>query len=199
MRMLFNAANAQWRVLPRPLFSAAQKNWLTRGGSLTQRLQTLGRVEVQVVREAVDFAWAGEAHCLKARARQRVWAREVLLLVEGEPFIAARSIAPLPASRGVWADIRQLHTRSLSELLYGGVIKRSALASRPIGKGDPLYHFIQRCFERAALRRDLTPPLSAAPVARRSIFMHAGQPLLVTECMLAALWLRLAEPNRQTG
>ncbi len=196
--MPFNVSNTHWRVLPRPAFSADQKDWLTRGGSLTCRLQTLGRVDVQVVRETVDFVWTSEAHCLKLRARQRVWAREVLLLVEGEPFIAARSIVPLVASRSVWGGIRQLHTRPLSELLYGGVIQRSALASRPVGRRDPLQHFVRRCLAQPALGLLPAPPSSDAQpcVARRSVFIHAGEPLLVTECMLAALWTRLAAHNR---
>jgi len=194
MQMPFNVAHERWRVLPRPLFSTDQKDWLTRAGSLTRRLQRLGRVDVWIVREAVDYSWASEARCLKTRARQRVWAREVLLLVDGEPFIAARSIAPLLASRSIWAGLRQLHTRPLSELLYDGVVQRSALASQPVGKRDPLCRFVKRCLEQAGLRQFLPQEAATHPyLARRSIFMRAGAPLLVTECMLAALWLRLAE------
>jgi chorismate lyase len=56
MSIRFDAADAHWRVAPMPGFSSDQKDWLTRGSSLTAHLATLGTVTVSVTREAVARA-----------------------------------------------------------------------------------------------------------------------------------------------
>lgn len=54
------AASSVWRTSPHPSFTADQKDWLTRGGSLTAHLSRLGAVAVRVTREAVTLAWSDE-------------------------------------------------------------------------------------------------------------------------------------------
>jgi chorismate--pyruvate lyase len=180
----FDAADAHWRVAPLPSFSSAQKDWLTRGGSLTAHLRTLGAVVVRVTREAVALPWADEHAALRIAPREPVWVREVVLSVDGIPFVAAHSIAPLAASVGVWQAIRRLRTRPLAELLYSdSSVARSSLVSRRLTARHALYRLASR--EIAA-----TPP--HALVARRSVFERFGAPLMVTECMLPALWHHLA-------
>ncbi|MEA3087450.1 MAG: chorismate lyase [Paraburkholderia sp.] len=188
MSIRFNAADAHWRVAPLPRFSAAQKDWLTRGGSLTAHLRTLGEVAVRVTREAVALPWADELAPLGLVPRAPVWVREVVLAVDGVPFVAAHSIAPLAASVGVWQATRRLRSRPLAELLYSdSSVARSSLVSRGLTARHPLY--------RLAVREiDATPP--HALVARRSVFERHGAPLMVTECMLPALWAHLAASAR---
>lgn len=184
MSIRFDAADAHWRVAPLPGFSADQKDWLTRGGSLTAHLRALGEVAVRVTREGVDLPWADESAALGLAPRAPVWVREVVLSVGGVPFVAAHSVAPLAASVGVWQAMRRLRTRPLAELLYSdSTVARSALVSRRLTARHPLYHLAAR--EIAAL-----PP--HALVARRSVFERHGAPLMVTECMLPALWAHLA-------
>jgi chorismate--pyruvate lyase len=181
----FDAADAHWRVAPLPGFSSAQKDWLTRGGSLTAHLRTLGAVVVRVTREAVALPWADEHAALRIAPREPVWVREVVLSVDGIPFVAAHSIAPLAASVGVWQAIRRLRTRPLAELLYSdSSVARSSLVSRRLTARHALYRLAAR--EIAA-----TPP--HALVARRSVFERFGAPLMVTECMLPALWHHLTD------
>ncbi|MBV8627851.1 MAG: chorismate lyase, partial [Paraburkholderia sp.] len=100
MPLRFDAANAHWRVTPLPALSADQKDWLTRGGSLTAHLRMLGRVEVRVTREAVDMPWPDECAALGLAPRERAWVREIVLVVDGVPFVAAHSVTPFIASRG---------------------------------------------------------------------------------------------------
>ncbi|MGF6901193.1 chorismate--pyruvate lyase family protein [Paraburkholderia phytofirmans] len=184
MPIRFDAADAHWRVAPLPCFSAAQKDWLTRGGSLTAHLRALGEVAVRVTREAVALPWADEHAALGLVPRAPVWVREVVLSVDGVPFVAAHSIAPLAASVGVWQAIRRLRTRPLAELLYSdSSVARSSLVSRRLTARHPLYPL-------AAREIGETPP--HALVARRSVFERHGAPLMVTECMLPALWAQLA-------
>lgn len=174
------AAGAGWRLAPRATFTVDQKDWLTRGGSLTAHLRTLGDVAVRVTREAVAQAWPDEHAALDIARREPVWVREVVLEVAGVPCVAAHSIAPLAASRGVWQSMRRLRTRPLAELLYSDSdVSRSVLASARLTARHPLFALACRAIAGA-------PPHEL--VARRSVFIRHGEPLMVTECMLPALW-----------
>jgi len=184
MPIRFDAADAHWRVAPMPGFSADQKDWLTRGGSLTAHLRALGHVEVRVTREAVDLPWPDECAALGLGPRANAWVREIVLVVDGVPFVAAHSATPLAASHGVWQAMRSLRTRPLAELLYSDSgVARSALVSRRVNARHALH----------VLAANATNgPVPYAYGARRSVFERHGEPLLVTECMLPALWERLA-------
>ena len=186
MAIRFNAADVRWRVAPLPGFSRDQRDWLTRGGSLTAHLRTLGAVAVRVTREAVALPWADESDALGVERRAPVWVREVVLSVDRTPFVAAHSIAPLAASVGVWQAMRKLRTRPLAELLYSDSgVARSALVSRRLTARHPLYRL-------AACEIGEAHTCPQALVARRSVFERHGAPLMVTECMLPALWAHLA-------
>ncbi|SPB15969.1 chorismate lyase family protein [Caballeronia novacaledonica] len=174
--------DAHWRVVPLPSLTDAQKDWLTRGGSLTAHLRTLGAVTVEVTREAVDIPWRDEARALQITPRTPVWVREVALKVDGVTFVVAHSIVPLSHGAGVWQSMRRLRTRPLAELLYSdSSVSRSALASRRVTARHPLHRLASSHMDgRHAL------------VARRSVFKRHDAPLMVTECMLDALWTKLA-------
>jgi chorismate--pyruvate lyase len=181
------SSTRQWRVQPLPTFTADQKDWLTRSGSLTAHLRELGAVTVEVTREAVDQPWRDEAAPLKITSRTPVWTREVVLKVNGTPFVAAHSVVPLDASSGVWQAMRRLRTRPLAELLYSdSSVWRSDLTSRRIDARDELYRL-------AARQTPFKKP--HAFVARRSVFLRLNEPLMVTECFLPALWSLLAHRN----
>jgi chorismate lyase len=191
MLIPFDAADAHWRVAPLPGFSRDQKDWLTRGGSLTAHLRTLGAVVVRVTRETVAQPWADEAAALDVATRAPVWVREVVLSVDGTPFVAAHSIAPLAASVGVWQAMRRLRTRPLAELLYSdSSVARSALVSRRLTARHPLYRLAAR---------EMGEAHPQALVARRSVFERHGAPLMVTECMLPALWAHLPVASVDTS
>lgn len=179
----YDAAARAWRAARRPLSTFDQKDWLTRGGSLTAHLRALGNVRVRVTREAVDCAWPDECAALRVAPRTRVWVREVVLEVDGVPFVAAHSIAPLAASRGVWQAMRRLRTRPLAELLYAdSTVARSVLVSTRLAPRHPL---------AALARREIAGRVPRTLLARRSVFVRHGAPLMVTECMLPALWAQL--------
>jgi len=187
MPIRFDAADAHWRVAPLAGFTPDQKDWLTRGGSLTAHLRTLGAVAVRVTREAVALPWADEHAALGIVSRAPVWVREVVLSVDGVPFVAAHSITPLAASVGVWQAMRRLRTRPLAELLYSDSgVARSALVSRRLTARHPLYRLAAR---------EIGGAHPQALVARRSVFERHAAPLMVTECMLPALWAHLASAS----
>ncbi|RDU96523.1 chorismate--pyruvate lyase family protein [Trinickia dinghuensis] len=183
-RLRYDAASRAWRAVQRPVSTFDQQDWLTRGGSLTAHLRALGDVRVRVTREAVDCAWPDECAALRVAPRMRVWVREVVLEVDGVPFVAAHSIAPLAASRSVWQAMRRLKTRPLAELLYAdSTVARSVLVSTRLGPRHPL---------AVLARRQIAGHAPHALLARRSVFVRHGAPLMVTECMLPALWAHLA-------
>jgi chorismate lyase len=187
MPIRFDPADAHWRVDPLPGFTPDQKDWLTRGGSLTAHLRTLGAVVVRVTREAVALPWDDEHHALRVAPRAPVWVREVVLSVDGVPFVAAHSIAPVAASTGVWQAMRRLRTRPLAELLYSdSSVARSPLVSRRLTARHPLFRLAAREIDEHKAR------CPHALVARRSVFERYEAPLMVTECMLPALWAHLA-------
>ncbi|MGG1944499.1 chorismate lyase [Trinickia sp. NRRL B-1857] len=181
--MRYDAAGRAWRAARRPLSTFDQNDWLTRGGSLTAHLRALGNVRVRVTREAVDRAWPDECAALRVESRTRVWVREVVLEVDGVPFVAAHSIAPLAASRGVWQAMRRLRTRPLAELLYAdSTVARSVLVGTRLAPRHPL---------AVLARREIAGRAPRTLLARRSVFVRHGAPLMVTECMLPALWAHL--------
>jgi chorismate--pyruvate lyase len=185
MPIRFDAADRRWRETPLPGFTVHQKDWLTRGGSLTAHLRTLGTVDVRVTREAVDLPWPDEYRALRLAPRTPVWLREVVLAVDGVPCVAAHSVTPLDASGGVWQAMRRLRTRPLAELLYADSgVARSALVSRRVNARHPLHAL--------AAAQVASGDAPYAFVARRSVFERRHAPLMVTECMLPALWERLA-------
>lgn len=189
MPIRFDAADAHWRVAPLPGFSPDQKDWLTRGSSLTAHLRTLGAVAVRVTREAVDLPFDDEYAALAIAPRTPVWVREVVLSVDGTPYVAAHSIVPLAASTGVWQAMRRLRTRPLAELLYSdSSVSRSSLVSRRVTARHPLH--------RLALR-EIGDARPHALFARRSVFERYGEPLMVTEVMLPALWSHLASRDAE--
>jgi len=178
------AGTHAWRERPLPTFTADQKDWLTRGGSLTAHLRELGDVTVHVTREAVGQPWRDEAAALDITPRTPVWVREVVLNVNRVPFVAAHSVVPLDVSSGVWQAMRRLRTRPLAELLYSdSSVWRSPLTSRRIDARDPLYRLAAR---------QIPHEKPHAFVARRSVFVRLGAPLMVSECFLPALWSFLA-------
>jgi chorismate--pyruvate lyase len=80
--------------------------------------------------------------------------------------------------------MRRLRTRPLAELLYSdSSVSRSSLVSRRLTARHPLH--------RLALRETVDAHVHAL-LARRSVFERYGEPLMVTEVMLPALWTRLA-------
>ncbi|VVD94340.1 chorismate--pyruvate lyase family protein [Pandoraea terrigena] len=188
MTFRFDVGGRRWQAVPAPALSRRHKDWLTRGGALTRHLSTLGRVSVRVVAERVMPADADQCHALGVPLRTPLWARDVVLLVDGEPVVVAHSVTPLAYSRSIWQAMRRLRTRPLADLLYHDpTVTRSELVSCPLGPCHLLH---------GRARHDARDPLVGANPrarlwARRSVFVRRGAPLLVTEAFLPRFWRHL--------
>ncbi len=131
---------------------------------------------------------ADQCRAIGVPLRTPMWARDVILLVDGEPVVVAHSVTPLAYSRSIWQAMRRLRTRPLADLLYHDpTVTRSMLVSCPLAPRHLLH---------GRARHDARDPLVGANPrarlwARRSVFVRRGAPLLVTEAFLPRFWRRL--------
>ena len=168
MPIPIDPADAHWRIASLPTFTTDQKDWLTRGGSLTAHLRALGAVTVDVTREASPCHGPTRPSRWASRRARRVWVREVVLTVEGVPFVAAHSVCRSRPASGVWQAMRRLRTRPLAELLYSdSSVARSALVSRRVAARHPLYRLAARSSTVGHRRRWSRAARCSSGTARR--------------------------------
>ncbi|QEI08004.1 chorismate lyase [Pigmentiphaga aceris] len=189
MNRQYSPHHATWLNRPPPIATPMQARWLTAPGALTARLRKLGPVTVRVALEASEGATPDEAEALGVHAHAPVWVREVVLLVSGHPCVAARSVTPLADSHSVWQAIRRLRSRPLADLLYHDrTIQRSSFASAILQRAIPLHDVAQLAWSASPAVNNCRPRF----LARRSVFVRAGRPLLVAEAFMPDFWLREA-------
>ncbi|GAA4326694.1 chorismate lyase [Pigmentiphaga soli] len=180
-----------WQATLPPSLPSLYKTWLLRPGALTAGLRGLGPVRLRVLREHAGGVPVDEAQAMGLAPGTPVWLREIVMSVDGVDCVAARSLAPLPASHGVWKGMRRLRTRPLADMLYHDrSVRRSAFACVRIRPAIALYAVVRRVLPEA-------PP--GGPWARRSVFWRGGQPLLVAECFLPAFWTLAAAAFERIG
>jgi len=152
------------------------RRWLSAPGSLSQRLRDTGqRFEVRLLSQGTRAALPGEAASVGAR---RVHAREVLLLVDDQPLVYARSVTAAINVTSAWRSLRALGSRPLAELLFSQRwVHRSPLqALRMAPHSVWLRHLQKHCAPHA-------PTLASRRViwARYSVFIKGGRSLRVLE------------------
>lgn len=155
------------------------RQWLHAPGSLSRRLAALGeRFAVQTLRQGPARLCRQELAQLGPRARGRMWVREVLLRVDGEPMIWARSVAPRVALAGPWRALLGLGTRPLADLLFKDPrVTRSPLRVEHLAHGGPMRSRMVRQWVTANGKK----PMHGMVWARSSIFHKHGVPLRVME------------------
>lgn len=90
------------------------KNWLLAQGSLTQKLQNrCTHFEVKVLGEGYNLSFSGEYPI-----DTPIWVREVLLYLDGIPWIFARSLIPNTLLQQTDTNFLNLGVRPLGELLF---------------------------------------------------------------------------------
>lgn len=156
-----------WRTTPPP--AARFADWLTDTGSLTARLIASGRrFNVTLLRLETGQALPDEAAALQLAPGARALIREVRLLLDDQPMIAARSLC---AAGSDWCAILDRGTRSLGLSLYDA-------ATIAVG---PLEY---ACLSPAM---PLHPGPDGPLDARRRLHIRDGQAMLVQEIFLPAL------------
>jgi chorismate--pyruvate lyase len=161
------------------------RRWLRRTGSLSAQLQSLGsRFEVQRMSQAVARLLPGEARSLGMPPGTRCLVREVVLRVDGEPLVFARSVAPSKSVRGPWRSLVALGSRPLAQLLFNTprVTRGPLMVLRAPAHGK-WQRAIERGWQRAGGQR--WPATTAR--GRYSVFRKNGAPLRVTEFFVPGL------------
>ena len=152
--------------------------WLRAPGSLSQRLARHGRFEVQLLRQTTAKLRAPERRQLGHPRRGCTLVREVLLRVDGQPLVWARSSLHKSGLAGPWKALKGLGTKPLATLLYADPrVSRSLLQPRRLA--------VQGATRRQMQRQWLQATGSAAPRAmlwsRHSVFHRQGALLRVME------------------
>lgn len=170
------------------------RDWLRAPGSLSRRLARLGqRFEVQVLRQGVTPFRALERAALGLPPRGLTVVREVILRVDGEPLVWARSAVHQRATTGPWRALKGLGTRPLAHLLYDNpLISRSELQPRRLSRCGHTRRHAERQWQVATG----TPMSPQMLWSRNSVFSRSGAQLRVME--LFAPELAGHRPGRRT-
>lgn len=162
--------------LRRGVVSAPLRDWLLEPGSLTRRLRACcdGQFHVQVLSQKLQRPHRSEAQALRRPAHELALVRQVLLCCDTREWVYARTVIPLPSLRGGLQGLTRLGNRPLGELLFADPgMQRGPIEVSPL---------------RGALPGQSHLHETDSSWGRRSVFTLWGQPLLVSEFFLPALW-----------
>lgn len=157
---------------------ASLRAWLRAPGSLSARLARHGHFEVQVLRQATAQLRAPERRALGVPRRGCTLVREVLLSVDGQPLVWARSSLHKSALAGPWKALKGLGRRPLADLLYRDRrVRRSTLQPKRIAVQGPTRRHMARQWAAAT---GAAPP-RAMQWSRHSVFKRQGAQLRILE------------------
>lgn len=153
--------------------------WLYAPGSLSQRLALLGeRFEVELLSQRTAPLRRQELLTLGLPRRGCTVVREVILRVDGEPLVWARSALHQSALAGPWRALKGLGVRPLAHLLYTDRrVQRSELQPRRLTR----YGHTRRQVQRQWLAATGTAASAQMLWSRNSVFSRCGAQLRVME------------------
>jgi chorismate--pyruvate lyase len=148
-------------------------DWLMSNESLTQKLRShCVEFEVVVLGEGNLAPFNGEFP-----SQSQAWAREVLLCLDGIPWVFARTLIPGSLLQQKESDFLTLGTRPLGELLF---------SSDEFSPGKiEIAHFTP-CHKLANLMTSLKQNVEQELWGRRRYFSYNGEELIVSETFLPA-------------
>lgn len=168
-----------------PAARGGLRRWLQAPGSLSARLAATGEVfSVQVLAQGRQALSADETRALGRGAKRVGYVREVLLRVDGQAMVFARSVTGHSDSVGAWRAVRGLGTRPLADVLFRrSGISRQPLAFTQLKRHSPLQRQVSKAWQTATG----ASIGGAALPARRSVFTRHGAALLVMEVFAATV------------
>lgn len=167
-----------------PASASWQTPWLLATGSLTQSLQQVCEREFKVHVLKHEFIAAPEFICeyLVIQPKEPVLQREVLLCDGEEPLVFACSLLPEAALQGRYQELRELGSRPLGHWIF----------SEPILKRQTM--LFAELPSQASLFQNLNITETSL-LGRKTLFVGADKPLLVSEFFLPALQARSGEKH----
>lgn len=142
-----------------PSLDAEQLDWLLLEDSMTKRFEQYGVVSVTLIDEGFVTRDAIAPEQTLLPDEQRYWLREILLCVDGEPWLAGRTVVP-------------------ESTLSGPELALQQLGKTPLGRYLFTSSMLTRDFIEIGCHADLW--------GRRSRLRLSGKPLLLTELFLPA-------------
>ena len=142
-----------------PSLDAEQLDWLLLEDSMTKRFEQYGVVSVTLIDEGFVTRDAIAEELPLLPDEQRYWLREILLCVDGEPWLAGRTVVP-------------------ESTLSGPELALQQLGKTPLGRYLLTSSMLTRDFIEIGCHADLW--------GRRSRLRLSGKPLLLTELFLPA-------------
>lgn len=142
-----------------PSLDAEQLDWLLLEDSMTKRFEQYGVVSVTLIDEGFVTRDAIAQELPLLPDEQRYWLREILLCVDGEPWLAGRTVVP-------------------ESTLSGPELALQQLGKTPLGRYLFTSSMLTRDFIEIGCHADLW--------GRRSRLRLSGKPLLLTELFLPA-------------
>ncbi|MZR63185.1 chorismate lyase [Alcanivorax sp. DP30] len=170
--------DSHWRPLGQLVMPPLIRDWMADPDSLTLRLRRHGHFQVVPGFHAMAVPTLDERRLLDLPIRQAALVREVTLMLDDIPVVAARSILPVSSLRGANRSLGHMGSRSLGLELY----------KRPLCQRDQVW-------------ARLASPGHGHPLCwgRQSRFIKRGAPLLVAEYFLPALWEKVSDDTASTG
>ena len=161
------------------------RDWLHAPGSLSKRLARTGKTfEVEVLSQGVMPLRAQERVALGMPRRGCTVVREVILRVDGEPLVWARSSLHQSALAGPWKALKGLGNRPLAHLLYEDPrISRSELQPRRLAR----FGHTRRQMCKQWLAATGTPASPQMVWSRNSVFKRGQSQLRVMELFVPEL------------
>jgi chorismate--pyruvate lyase len=148
-------------------------NWLLSKGSLTQKLRShCAEFEVVVLGEGTLAPFSGEFP-----SQSQAWVREVLLCLDGTPWVFARTLIPASLLEQKKSDFLTLGTRPLGELLF---------SSDKFSPGKIEVAHFTPCHKLAELMNSLKQDDRQELWGRRRYFSYNDDELIVSETFLPA-------------
>lgn len=152
------------------------REWLLEPSSLTARLRAIcpGGFAVKLLNQGYAPIRVNERRSLGIAIGRQAFVREVLLTCRGVPWVFARTVIPRSVAQCELRSLTRLGTRPLGEVLF---------ASRDLVRKNLQF---SRIIERSVDENAPSDNNMSSTWGRRSIFLRAGQPLLVSEVFLPA-------------
>lgn len=164
-----------WPTILKDTISANLYDWLVDTGSLTARLkQHCREFSVQVLIEGT-YPLSSDEQAKLNLTEKTGFVREVLLRLDGVPWVFARTIMPLTTLTGDGERLAQLGNQPLGAVLFNAPdMQRSAIEIAEFGDSNKLH----------GLATTLSSSWQGSLFGRRSCFLLAGKSLLVSEVFL---------------
>ncbi len=165
-----------WRQIPP---TGKLRGWVTDRGSLTARIvEHVGNFNLVRLTQRLAQPNPDEFRAIGLPDGVLAMVREVLLRDGDTPLVFAHTAVNPRDLRGAWRGLSRLGGRPLAEMLFHDpTVMRMPMEYRRLNHTHPL--------SKAVMRH--TQTASSRCWARRSVFLRAGRPLLVTEVFLPAI------------